>query len=268
MPGALQLWGETIDLLRRHAGLFGRVILAAVGLSTLIFFVIVVIANSGGETDSPLFALLYLALYIVIAVIQATAIFIIIVVAADRDEGRGETLRGLAGRALAPLGKSFVASLLLELAAFIPLALAGAVSFLIYGALFPPAADGRNVMLGNATFFLLLALLSLPVLWAGARFAPLPAIYAEEDSDLAAGLRRSWALSRGHGWRILRWLLPLVPLVVLIVGAQLAVPVAGSSVAMVIASILVMLLGTLLFWILSAAGCGVLYRRLVEVGDG
>jgi hypothetical protein len=78
------------------------------------------------------------------------------------------------------------------------------------------------------------------------------------------GLRRSWELTRGHGWLMLRSLMGLLPLAVVSLGAQLAVQVAGLSSAMVVASLVVILMASLVFWVLAAAGSGVLYRRLAD----
>jgi hypothetical protein len=264
MPGAWQLWGETLALLRRRAGVIGWAMALALGLSTLLFAAIVVIANTAASPDSSLYGLLFTLVYLVIAVVLAVAIFVIVVVSADADEGRGETLRTLAGRALAPLGKSVVASLLLQMAVFLPLGAAGAVSFLLYATLFAGSADRGTAMLGNAAFFALALLFSLPVLWFLARFAPVPAVYAAEGSDIMTGLRRSWELTRGHGWLMLRFLMGLLPLAVVSLGAQLAVQVAGLSSAMVVASLVVILMASLVFWVLAAAGSGVLYRRLAD----
>lgn len=262
MPGSWQLWRETLALLRRRAGVIGRATALALGLSALLFAAIVVIANTAANPDSPLFGLLFTLVYLVIAVVLGVVIFVVVVVAADEHEGRGETLRTLAGRAPAPLGKTVVASLLLQLLVFVPLGAAGAVSFLLYATLFAGAEGRAGAMAGNAAFFALALLFSSPVLWFLARFAPVPAVYAAEDSDIMTGLRRSWELTRGHGWLMLRFLLVLLPLVVVSLAAQVAVQVAALPPAIVVAIVVAIMVEALVFWVLAAAGSGVLYRRL------
>ena len=224
-------WNESADYLKQH---FGTLFTIAVALITLPNVALQALAPAEARTAGPPEPGLWLLVVPVVAALGITGSLAISTLALGRASTVGEAIGHGFRRVLPMLGATLIllAALCLLL---VPLVLAAGLGADDFTA--PTPATAGKVAL---VMLLLLALL----LFFGVRLLLMTPVGAAEAAGPLAIIARSWALTRGHFWRLLGFLLlmavaALVVVMVatmvigLIVTAVLGAPAPGNSAALV-----------------------------------
>jgi hypothetical protein len=198
----------------------------------------------------------------------ATFAIIAMTINGDRSPSRtiGDTLRGLGKPALKLIGAGLLIYVALFVAVFVAifaLVLVGALITTVTGAKLDP--ESIPLAIG------FMVIVFLPLLWAACRLMPLLGVFVDPavaPIGVIAGIRRAWALSRGHlgtiiGVSLLYWLAAIVvalPFFIAIYGLNIMAgpPLPRLLFFAVIApfSLVVSLYG--------AVATGVIYRQLTD----
>jgi MFS family permease len=187
-------WNESAEFLKAHFGALFTVALALIALPEVALQAFGPAAAAPGEVTRPG---LWLLLLPVVLVLGLTGSLAISTLAMGREAVVGDALRHGLRRMPAMLGASLLvlAGLGLVLG---PLGLALGLRGVDFAAPTPAIA-------GRVLIFLLLAIALL--LFTGVRLLLMtPAAAAEAGGPLAV-IARSWALTRGHAWKLLGFLL-------------------------------------------------------------
>lgn len=190
------VWDRTTQVLGGRAGALAGIAVVTSFLPLVAMLLLALIM----PPTAPSTAIVTLILLLVVAAISVLGMLAMIALASDPATTRSDAWR-LARRRVAPaLGISAVLILVAILAA-LPAMLVLFQAKLDMASL---AGTGITKLSGGTITFLVLyyiAYLAL-ALWAVARLAPLNAVVLHERLGLGA-IRRSVALTRGHGWRLL-----------------------------------------------------------------
>jgi hypothetical protein len=205
------VWDLTVDVLQGRAGILA-------GLAALYLFVPDMVSRAltaFGGTGAGM-ALLGLVVVAAVVLLLVMGILALTAVASDPAVGRAAAVRIALARLPAALGV-VLTMVGVALVAFVPLALllwrAGVAVDRVSGRMDMTNADG-----GSMGIALLLSLVLLVVgLWLSARLVPLLAVVVNERRGVGA-FRRSFALTRGAGGRLMGVIL-LYAVVLLVVMA-------------------------------------------------
>lgn len=272
MPGVVELWRSAIALVLRHWKLFAGLGIAGLVvpgvLLRLIFSDFYSGENLSDPTKSPDYPPGLLFATLLLFLLQMLIYNIVVALAASRDEAAGEPLGALAGRGLKGLGKSLVAGVLVYLASMV-LFIGGFVVTLLLAVLLmmisgiKPSEGGPADPVVVAFTGLIFVATGASLAWLALRMAALAGVYVEEEPGVIDGLKRSWALSRGHGWWILRGYLVQLPVLLLLVALQLPLMFGKGGAGAQILAMAVLPLSTA-FWLVLASWMGLIYRRLAD----
>lgn len=203
-------WNETTAFVKREGGLLFPIALALIALPSILIQWLTPTAAPGESPPLGLWTWLFLPA-MVVTLLGSLAIVILAL--------RRETLVGAAlataGRRLLPLFGTLILLVLMMVAIVIPLAIIGA---LVGGTAQPVTPGSPAVTL--TVIFAMVAILLLSI-----RFLLVNQVAAATDLGPIAILKRSWALTRGHFWKLFG-LLVLVGIVLLVLA--LAVTAVGG----------------------------------------
>lgn len=221
------VWNETASFVKREAGLLFPIALALIALPAAFFQMIVPQATPGTPPEPGLWMFLLLPVMLLSA-LGSLAISVL----ALRS---GTSVREAFGVAVARL---------IPLVLALILVVAGLFVLLVVGVVIIQAAGGNPAVLLIVT-----VIGSAIALYAWARLMLLTPVAADESGNPITILRRSWALTGDHVWKLLGFLLLAVIamlVVTLAFGAILGILillVAGSPEPGSLSSFLVLLLG-------------------------
>ena len=268
-----ELWHGTIVIVQRHFANFAVIAAVTVLLPSLLgrllfpeLFQMAAVGKPAATLPSGYW--LYMLVYILLTLVGT---FSIAAVAADADEGGGQTMGVIVRGILPAIGKAFLAGLLFMAvysAAVIVVAVVigivvGGVAIVTAGGM--PAGDTGSKTFAIIIIAVLMAVVFPLVIWASARLAPLTGVYLREPLGVIAGVKRAWRLSHGAAWTIFKLVLVVALLGFALSAFQLGLVRMGfiGGVGGFVAAAAMGALGALLF-VYQAAGLGFLYRRLEE----
>ena len=269
-----ELWHGTIAVVQRHFSSFAVIAAVTVLLPSLLGRLLFTELFEMAAMGKPMKALpsgywLYMLVYILATLV---GMFSISAVAADADEGGGQTMGAIVRGVLLAIGKAFLAGLLFMAvygAAIIVVAVV--IGIVVGGAALVTSGGMAAGNTGSKTFaivmiVLLTAVIFPLVIWASARLAPLTGVYLREPVGVVAGVKRAWALSKGSAWTIFKLVLVVAVLGFAPSAFQLGLVRMGfiGGVGGFLAAAAMGAVGALLF-VYQAAGLGILYRRLAEL---
>ncbi len=212
-------WNESADYLKKHFGTLFTIAVALITLPNVALQAFGPGAAAAGAAPEPGLWLLLVPVVLVLGIIGSLAISTL---ALGRASTVGDAIGHGSRRLLPMLGATVILVVAFCLVLF-PLLLAAGLSW--SDLLAPtPATAGRVAPL---TLFLLAFLL-----FFGVRLLPMTPVGAAEPAGPIAIIARSWALTRGHFWRLLGFLLLMA------VAALVVVMVATIVIGLVVAAIL------------------------------
>ncbi len=277
-PTTGTIWRATIDVVRRHFGIFVSIAAAAAFLPTVLlrlFYPAMTAAPQMpalGQTAPAMPAGFFPVLMLLFAA-QLLGAFTIAAITADPAEGGGRTLAATVQGALPAFGKAILAGLLFMLAYLgfgVVLGIVMVIVAMIAG--IGMAAGGGAEALqgpGAANFVgvmvLVLFAVVVPLLtWLGARLSPLTGVYLREPVGVIDGIKRAWAMSQGSTWTIVRLVLVLLAMILVVVVMQVAIMGTGAARGGIVALIFGLLLTAFSAWLFmyQSAGLGIIYRQL------
>lgn len=258
---------------RAHLGSFAVIGAALQLLPLLAFRMLVPGAGNPYAIPPALFALL-----LAINLLGLVAMLTFAAVAGEAEGAPPRSFGAALAASLLPLMKLVAAGLIAYLGLIVVTAVVAIVAAVGATLLWPGSSDAAATGVAAAIVVVVLLL----TLALGARLAPLPGVYLFEAGGVVRGLRRGWALSRGHAGTLLLLVLFYFGLTMLLVAPILsqAMPAALSAAAaddppaitlpawVNIYSIAVIVPGLLLN-IYAGTALGILYRQLVDAApDG
>ena len=190
------VWDRTTQVLGGRAGA-----LAGIAVVTLFLpLVAMLLVAATMSPTAPSTAFVTLALLLVVAAIGVLGMLAMIALASDPATTRADAWRQARQRLLPAIGVSALLIAIAVLAA-LPAMLVLWRAKVDMAAL---AGPGASRIAGGTLSFLVIYYVAYIVLmlWAFARLAPLNAVVLHERLGLNA-IRRSFALTRGHGWRLI-----------------------------------------------------------------
>ncbi len=205
-----QAWNETAAFIKRESGLILPIALLLLAVPSAALQIFMPTPPVPGQTPEAGAWLLLLPVVMIASIVGTVAISYL---ALRPGTSVGEGLHvGL--RRFLPV---FLASLLIGLAALIVLT---PIGILIMGSAMtsgnPTAAAG-----GAITLFALIFLIVGIVVWT--RLMLMTPVAAAEGVGPIALIRRSWALTRGHFWKLLGLVLLMVVVAIVVIGAISAI---------------------------------------------
>jgi hypothetical protein len=178
-------WNETAAFVRREAGLLFSIALALIAFPGVVMEAATPAAAPGQPPEPGAWALLYLPL-VFVTMLGTVAISSL---ALGREQVVGPAIKAASRRILPLFGAALLLGLLVALIAVPFMALFGV-------AMLAGAGLSGAVLLGWLVLILLLCAIF-------ARFLVLNPLAADKPLGPVALLRQSWALTRGHFWRLL-----------------------------------------------------------------
>ena len=190
------VWDRTTQVLSGRAGALASIAVVTLFLPLVAMLLVALILPPTARST----AIVTLILLLAVAAIGVLGVLAMIALASDPATTRGDAWRVARQRVGPALGVSAVLILVAVLASL-------PAMFVLWQAKLDMAAlagtGAAKVSSGTATFLAIYyAAYLVLALWALARLAPLNAVVLHERVALGA-IRRSFALTRGHGWRLL-----------------------------------------------------------------
>ncbi|WP_375422066.1 hypothetical protein [uncultured Sphingomonas sp.] len=190
------VWDRTTQVLSGRAGALASIAVVTLFLPLVAMLLVALIL----PPTAPSTAIVTLFLLLVVAAIGVLGVLAMLALASDPATTRGDAWRLARQRVGPAIGVSAVL-ILVAVVASLP------AVFVLWQAKLGMAAlagaGAARVPSGTATFLAVYyAAYLVLALWALARLAPLNAVVLHERLGLGA-IRRSFALTRGHGWRLL-----------------------------------------------------------------
>lgn len=256
-------WDETAAFVKRHAGLLFPLAFVLIAMPAAILAALAPETRPGEIPTGGLWIVALIASILLGLVGQLALTFL----ALRGNASVGEAIGRGFGRFLPLLGAILLVALAMAIAAFFVMFI---LAMMIPGAATSPA--DREAMVKVVR---ILILIFTPIMiYVGARILALtPAAAAEEGGPLTL-LRRSWALTKGHVWRLIGFILLVAILVIVVnlavaaVGGILAVAIGGEIRPGSISSFIVLLIGAVLQTVVTVYLSTILARIYVQLaGD-
>lgn len=266
------VWRQTLAETRAHFPAFATLTAAFVFLPALVFGAAsppMPTATSLAAATISTLPVWFFPAILLLVVLQSIGMLTIVAIAGDAARSTSETVGSTVKRVL-PRVSRYLGALLVLFVVYLLLAIPiGLVVGLVLGGFSTAGQLPDHVTAASATVLALLVILPL-LLWLGARLSPMVGVFSIEAVSPIRGIRRTWALSAGSGWRIMLLIivftLAVLALLLVTQGLAAALGVAAtlagthsiSGILFVVASAMV----NALISILSTVALGVIYRQL------
>jgi len=221
-------WTEAAAFLRRERRVLAPVVLGLIMVPAVIASMVQPPAAAGRSPEPGAWMIVAVAMVLVMLVGQ----MVIVLLANDWRDSVGQAIRRALGRL--PIG------ILAGLAVMIPVLILLSVIAGGTAALGGGEAALRSSKLGSGGLIVMLLVIAL-VIFATVRLLPLFAVVASGSGGPIRALRHSFALTRGHFWKLLVFVLLM----------SLAFGVLAMAVGAVIGSIVTIALGAMKPWSVS-----------------
>ena len=219
-----QAWNETADFVRREARLLFPVSFMLLALPGALMEAVTPAPAVPGQAPEAGLWLLFLPVLVVAGIVGNVAIAYL---ALRPGSSVGEALRRGLSRLLSLLAVAILLVVLFIVLAFI---IALIVALLVPGAMTAAQSGATTPAMTQAILFV--ALIVLPIaLYFGARLMMITPAAAAEAGGPFELISRSWALTAGHVWKLIGFLL-LVGVLVVVVTAAVEL-IAGIPIAVV-----------------------------------